>query len=167
MNIFGNPVGNLAPRTDYEQTDPTKADYLQGRDVLDKKIQEAKDKAGQAADAAEALGTTLASIPGAQQYFTATLAGTGWTGTEAPYSQTVAVAGILESDRATVDVLHSESYETACREEEAWAQVYRVDTADGSITAKAHEKPGVNITIQLAVLRIDSIQAAQATAEVT
>lgn len=45
MKIIGNPVGTPTPRTNYEQTDPKKADYLKGKDVLDKKIEDAK-KAG-------------------------------------------------------------------------------------------------------------------------
>ena len=39
MKILGNIVGNLAPRTNWEQTDPTKVDYLKGRDALEMLIQ--------------------------------------------------------------------------------------------------------------------------------
>lgn len=45
MIIKGNTVGTPMPRTNYEQTDPTKADYLRGKEVLDQKIEAAR-KAG-------------------------------------------------------------------------------------------------------------------------
>ena len=45
MIIRGNTVGTLMPRTNYDQTDETKPDYLVGKTILDNKIAEAK-KAG-------------------------------------------------------------------------------------------------------------------------
>lgn len=52
MKIIGNTVGTTMPRTNYEQTDSTKADYLKGKEVLDQKIEAAKqagvDAAGNA-----------------------------------------------------------------------------------------------------------------------
>ena len=45
MTIRGNTVGTLMPRTNYNQTDSSKPDYLVGKDSLDAKIAEAK-KAG-------------------------------------------------------------------------------------------------------------------------
>lgn len=43
MSIKGNTVGTPMPRTDWNQTDPTKADYLKGRDDLSQSIQDAID----------------------------------------------------------------------------------------------------------------------------
>ena len=34
MKIIGNTVGTTMPRTDFTQTDPKKADYLKGRDLI-------------------------------------------------------------------------------------------------------------------------------------
>lgn len=45
MSIRGNTVGTLMPRTNYNQTDSSKPDYLVGKDLLEQKIAEAK-KAG-------------------------------------------------------------------------------------------------------------------------
>lgn len=45
MSIRGNTVGTLMPRTNYNQTDSSKPDYLVGKDSLDEKIAESK-KAG-------------------------------------------------------------------------------------------------------------------------
>lgn len=47
MIIRGNTVGTPMPRTNYEQTDPTKADYLKGKEVLDQKIEDAQTAANQ------------------------------------------------------------------------------------------------------------------------
>ena len=57
MIIKGNTVGTPMPRTNYEQTDPTKADYLKGKDVLDQKIEAAKKAGVDAATAANAHST--------------------------------------------------------------------------------------------------------------
>ena len=53
MIIKGNTVGTTMPRTNYEQTDPTKADYLKGKDVLDQKIEKAQTAADNAQTAAD------------------------------------------------------------------------------------------------------------------
>ena len=50
MIIKGNTVGTPTPRTNYGQTDPTKADYLKGKEDLDKKIAEAKQAGVDAAN---------------------------------------------------------------------------------------------------------------------
>jgi hypothetical protein len=44
LSIKGNVVGMTMPRTNYEQTDKTKPDYLRGKDTLDKSIQDLKDR---------------------------------------------------------------------------------------------------------------------------
>lgn len=48
MKIRGFTVGTTMPRTNYEQTDPAKADYLRGKDELDKKITKAQNTANEA-----------------------------------------------------------------------------------------------------------------------
>ena len=53
MIIKGNTVGTPMPRTDYEQTDPKKADYLKGKDVLDQNIEAAKRAGVEAASNAQ------------------------------------------------------------------------------------------------------------------
>ena len=53
MIIKGPTVGTPMPRTNYEQTDPAKADYLKGKTVLDKKIQDAQTAADNAQTAAD------------------------------------------------------------------------------------------------------------------
>ena len=53
MIIKGNTVGTPMPRTNYEQTDPSKADYLKGKEVLDQKIEDAKSAGVNAASNAQ------------------------------------------------------------------------------------------------------------------
>ena len=48
MIIKGNTVGTTMPRTDWNQTDPRKADYLKGKDDLANLIKEAKTTASEA-----------------------------------------------------------------------------------------------------------------------
>lgn len=48
MKIRGNTVGTTMPRTNYEQTDPSKADYLRGKEELDKRINQAQNTANDA-----------------------------------------------------------------------------------------------------------------------
>ena len=78
MKIAGNPVGTTMPRTNWEQTNPAKADYLKGREIIDERItnaQNAADNAQTAADNAQtaadnaqtaadnAKGTADAALP--------------------------------------------------------------------------------------------------------
>lgn len=60
MIIQGNTVGTTMPRTNYEQTDPKKADYLKGKTALDQKIADAK-KAGTDAQTAASDAHTAAT----------------------------------------------------------------------------------------------------------
>lgn len=63
MIIRGNTVGTTMPRTNYNQTDETKPDYLVGKEALEQKIADAKKAgtdaavtAGQAKNAATDVG---------------------------------------------------------------------------------------------------------------
>lgn len=81
------------------------------------------------------------------------LSAAGWSA-DAPYTQTVAVEGILKTDRPHYCVVLSEDRETALAEKEAFAMVDDLDTADGSITFTCLEdKPSVALTIQMEVNR--------------
>ena len=83
------------------------------------------------------------------QYVTVTLTAAGWTGSAAPYTQTVACAGATaDMARPTIDIDHAnESYETAMDTEDAWCNIYRASTGAGNITFYASEKPTVNISV--------------------
>ena len=53
MKIRGNTVGTTMPRTNWNQTDPTKADYLKGKEDLQKLIDDAHTAADDAQTAAD------------------------------------------------------------------------------------------------------------------
>ena len=77
------------------------------------------------------------------------LPATGWIGSEAPYYQTVACQGALETmPRPTIDINHtsSETYENAMTAEDNWCYIYRAVTGANTITVYASEKPEVDIS---------------------
>ena len=191
MIIKGNTVGTPMPRTNYEQADPTKADYLKGKDVLDQKIEAAKQAgidaantaqtaAGNAQTAADnaqtAADNAQASADNAQtaaenaeknakdyakdytdskrKVFNTTLTTNDWEGDSAPYTQTIGIEGILETDRPHYSAVYDADQETRLAQKEAFAMVDDLETADGSVTFTCFEdKPAVNIPIQMEVNR--------------
>lgn len=79
--------------------------------------------------------------------------GTSWSGS-GPYTQNVAVSGILSTDNPIVDVVLSSNTTTSKNIVSAWANVSRIVTNDGSITVYCYDNaPTVNIPIQLKVVR--------------
>ena len=81
------------------------------------------------------------------------LTASGWS-SAAPFTQTVAVEGILETDQPHISPVYSTTLATALSQKENWAMVCKAVTANGSITFTCFEdKPTVNIPIQLEVNR--------------
>lgn len=87
------------------------------------------------------------------QYFDVAV-GTEWSGDAAPYSQTIVVEGLLESDRATVKFSAPDNFEVLEAQQEAFALLYKAESADGSITLYAKELPGTAFSVVLEVARI-------------
>ena len=87
------------------------------------------------------------------QTYTVTIPTEGWTGEAAPYTNTIAVTGLLAADTPIVDMIPSETYETAETEIEAYANIYKMVAADNQLTAYATEKPTVDISIQIKAVR--------------
>ena len=190
MKIQGNTVGTPMPRTDFNQVNPAKADYLKGRDDLLQLIQDAHtagniagtaagdaqtaaDNAQTAADNAQTAADDAMTAAGnaqtraenaetnaksyAKDYadglhkiFAVTVPASGWSAS-APYTQTIAVEGILATDTPHWGVVYSDD---ALAEKEAFSVVDDLDTAAGSVTFTCfEEKPGVDLTIQMEVNR--------------
>ena len=81
--------------------------------------------------------------------FTGTLTTSGWTGTSAPYTQTVTVTGILASaPPPVIDVELSSTWSTALTEEEAWALIKKITYTDNSLTFYADAKPTVALNFK-------------------
>jgi hypothetical protein len=78
---------------------------------------------------------------------------TSWSGSAAPYSNSVTVTGILATDTPIIDVVMSGTYSTDEARIEAWGYIYRAVTANGYITFYATEKPSVELPIQIKVVR--------------
>jgi hypothetical protein len=73
---------------------------------------------------------------------------------DAPYKQTVIVAGITENDRPVYGLVLSADAATAIAEKEAYAMVDDLDTDAGAVTFTClEEKPEVALNIQMEVNR--------------
>lgn len=84
--------------------------------------------------------------------FTATIS-TSWNGSSAPYTQTIAVDGMLSTMVPISDVVLSSDKATAIAQKEAWCLVDDLVTANGSIILTCLEdKPTVQIPIQMIVI---------------
>lgn len=70
-----------------------------------------------------------------------------------PYTKTVALTGILETDNPVCDIVVSDTYATAEQELIDWSNIYKITTDNGSITLYAKEPPVGAMTIQLKVVR--------------
>lgn len=78
---------------------------------------------------------------------------TGWGGSAAPFSQSVNVQGIKSTDNPIVDIVTSQTYGTAMKELDAWSNVYRIITANNSITLYASEKPTIAMNLRIKCIR--------------
>lgn len=87
------------------------------------------------------------------QTFTAVITAESWTGEAAPYTNAVTVTGLLTTDTPLVDMIPSDTFETAETEIEAYANIYKMVTADNQLTVYATEKPTVDISIQIKAVR--------------
>ena len=80
--------------------------------------------------------------------------GTTWTGSAAPYTQTISVSGIKSSDTPIVDVnLANVAYSNKDKVIEAYSSIYRITTNNNSITVYSDEKTTTSVPIQLKVVR--------------
>lgn len=123
--------------------------------ITDFNITERKLGAGSVTELKIAVGAvTRAKIASGavSQTYTATI-GTEWTGDDAPYTQTIDVAGITADDKPTVGVAYSDAYKTAEAQKEAWSMVYRIKTETGRIVVYATDKTETEIPLQLMCVR--------------
>lgn len=99
---------------------------------------------------ATAQGDTLLTY----HVHTVSFPASGWAGS-GPYTQTVAVPGILSTDDPIADVdMSAATVNTAADIQAAWTQVDRIDTADGSVTAVCFAvKPAVDIAVRIMGVR--------------
>lgn len=80
--------------------------------------------------------------------------GTTWTGTAAPYTQTVTVAGITANDNPIVDIYSSSTSAKFKLEMKAYSLVGKITTAANSITLICYDKkPTTAFGLQLKVVK--------------
>ena len=77
-----------------------------------------------------------------------------WSGTEAPYTQTVPVDGVLTMDNPHYGVVYSEEHSVRLEEKNAFALVDELVTSDDAVTFICfEEKPVITLMIQMEVNR--------------
>ena len=104
------------------------------------------------APAAATDAATKGYVDGKRRTFTATL-GTGWTGSW-PYTQKVAVSGILASDMPHITPVYSTDNATAIAQKEAWNCVSKGEAAANAVVFTClEERPQAEIPIQIEVIR--------------
>lgn len=79
---------------------------------------------------------------------------TNWSGSSAPYTQSISVTGILSTDAPHITPVYSSALETALMEKDAWAMISKAETSNGTVTFTCFEdKPATEIPIQIEVMR--------------
>lgn len=92
-------------------------------------------------------------VDGKRKLFSVTLLAANWNG-GGPYTQTVAVKGILSTDMPHYGAVYSADPEARLDQKEAFAMVDDLYTASNSVTFACFEdKPSVDLSIQMEVLR--------------
>ena len=149
MSIKGPTVGTPMPRTNWEQTNPLKADYLKGREKLDERINKAQKTADDNKNEINMLKTDKAET----ETYKGILLASGWSDS-APFTQTVAIEGMLSTDYPFVDIDLSE-VENAQSVIEGWNMVGRVTVgSDNTVIGYCYEEvPAVDIPIVFKVVR--------------
>ena len=85
--------------------------------------------------------------------YTATIS-INWMGSEAPYTQSVSVAGILATDKPHITPVYATALETALAQKEAWQMISKAETAANSIIFTCFEdKPATSIPVEIEVNR--------------
>ncbi len=97
------------------------------------------------------LGLISAHVP---LHLNASLPASGWSGSGAPYTQTVAVPGLLATDTPLIDVVLSDTAATAVLQLAAYGCIGRMDAGSGQLTARCYaQKPTADLTLTLKVVR--------------
>ena len=121
---------------------------------------EAKNAAISAQNTANSAASAAATAEGIAKGktekipFMATLLAVNWSGNAAPYTQSVAMAGVMEEDEPHWDVVLYGDASQKLTLLEGYACVSELDTAKDSVTFTClEEKPCVDLTIRMEVFR--------------
>lgn len=87
----------------------------------------------------------------AERYIYNSTLNTTWSGSAAPYTQTINISGILSTDTPHITPIYGDNTEN---EMQAWSMVTRAITSDGSITFYCYgDKPNISLNLQIEVIR--------------
>lgn len=100
-----------------------------------------------------AITRLLETVFAKTQTFQTDVSSNSWNGSSPPYTVDLTLAGIKATDNPIVDLVVSSTLATAQSEVENWSYVYKISTNDGGIKLYATEKPAVNLSLQLKVVR--------------
>lgn len=126
---------------------------------VDDRVDNKVDKNGTDRLMTAAEGTKLAGIEtGATKNTvidtTCTLTVAGWTGNDAPYTQTVNVTGLLSTDKPILDLSVSPTVATGVDEIDDWALISKAESGAGTLTFSCYEdKPTMELTVNVKVVR--------------
>lgn len=84
--------------------------------------------------------------------YTATI-GTNWNGTSAPFTQDVAVSGILATDNAVVGLVQSDTFATAQIQRQEYSKIFRAVSSTDKVTFYANAPTTSVIAVQLKIVR--------------
>ena len=100
---------------------------------------------------AKDMNDTNALVNRLQGLLTVTLPAANWTGTTAPYSQTVNVPGITADDNPTMTrtLTGAEDAATIKAYEKAYGFIFAGQTGNGTVTFYAKKLPTIDITVGL------------------
>lgn len=90
---------------------------------------------------------------GAVYAYSGTYLSTGWTGSSAPYSQTITVSGMLSTDKVFPDIALTGTYLTDKAIKENYSLIYRQVPGTDQATAYADAIPSVDIPMNFVVVR--------------
>lgn len=108
------------------------------------------------AEAAEASAEQAAIYAQQLQEFSVTYTatiGTTWVGSSAPFSQEVAVSGVLATDNAIVGLIKSDTYATALTQMAEYSKIYKAVTSADKVTFYANEPTSSALTVQIKAVR--------------
>ena len=100
-----------------------------------------------------AITKLLEKVFAKTQTFQTDVLSSSWNGSSAPYTVDLTLSGIKSTDNPIVDLIVDSTLSTAQSEVENWSYVYKILTNDNGIKLFATEKPTVDLSLQLKVVR--------------
>lgn len=100
---------------------------------------------------ADLQGEGYLLISDARRVDSITLAVDGWTGSEAPYEQVVALNGMKEEDVPDLGIIYPSGCTRAQQKaiNKAAGYIYEIETGDGTVTVRCTQKPITEFTLGL------------------